>query len=78
MILESFPSARLLSDEQKRQLAEELWDEVLPRGPLTANDDALLCLLETRYADFQARPGSASPWEEVRQRLNAARSCMRS
>ena len=78
MILETLPVVQMLSDEQKRQLAEELWDEVLPRGPLTADDGALLQLLEARYAEYQAQPESAAPWKEVRRRLNAARSCMKS
>ncbi len=78
MILERLPDVQQLSPSDKRRLAEELWDELLPRQPLTTNDDALEKLLDVRHHDYELRPDTASSWEEVRRRLNAARQCVKS
>lgn len=77
MILETLYQVRQLSIEEKRKLAEELWDEVLPRAPLTPSDDALERLLDLRNTAYQANPASAETWEIVRARLNAARKCVK-
>jgi len=77
MILESFPAIQDLSAPQKRQLAEELFDEVLPRQPLTPDDDALERLLDARVQAWRSGAEPAAPWSEVRDRLNAARRCVR-
>ncbi len=78
MILETLPAVQQLSPAKKKQLAQELWDEVLPRATFSPDDEALLRVLEARYAEFQARPETAATWSEVRRRLNLARKCMKS
>lgn len=78
MILETLPAVQVLTAPQKRQLAEELFDEVLPRGPLTPNDDALEQLLDARVKSWRSGVEAAAPWSEVRDRLNEARRCVRS
>ena len=77
MILETLPAVQVLTAPQKRQLAEELFDEVLPRQPLTPDDDALERLLEARVQSWRSGAEPAAPWSEVRDRLNKARRCVR-
>ena len=77
MILETLPDVQILSALQKRQLAEELFDEVLPRRPLTPDDDAPERLLDARVQSRRNGKEPAAPWSEVWDRLNEARRCVR-
>jgi|GEM_PF-1419290 len=77
MILETLPDVQSLTIPQKRKLAEELWDEVLPQQPLTTDDDALERLLDARMKAWRDGDQAAAPWNEVRDRLNEARRCVR-
>jgi putative addiction module component (TIGR02574 family) len=71
MILERFPEVAQLPEEEKRQLVNELCEDLygVPEGE---EDPAITALLEARLAEYEANPDSASPWPEVRQRLLAA------
>ena len=60
---------------ERIRLAQELWDSIIPEAEA---DPDLLPLseeqiqeLERRLAEHERDPGSAIPWEEVRDRLRA-------
>jgi putative addiction module component (TIGR02574 family) len=72
MILEQVPAVQKLSADEKWQLIEELWQELLPppgRGP----QPEIVRLLESRLAEYRDNPATAAPWVEVKARLRAAR-----
>ncbi len=58
-----------LSVAERIQLVEDLWDSIAadPKGlPLT---DAQKAELDRRLKEHEMDPGSAIPWEAVRERL---------
>jgi putative addiction module component (TIGR02574 family) len=74
MILETMPSLRQLPPNEKRQLAEELWDKAdAEEGEVTV-DATILSLLEQRLADHAANPQSGSTWEDVKSRVFGRRA----
>lgn len=69
MILERFPDVQSLSTEEKQILAEELLDDLNAPVVTSEQDEAILEVLNARFAAFQDAPGSSSSWEEARNRL---------
>ena len=69
VIIETLPEVVKLSLEEKRQLADELFDEV--EGS-THNElrPVIVALLNARMEQYQRDPSSAKPWSEVRKAIN--------
>lgn len=68
MILEKLPELQRLPADQKRLLAEELWQSADGVEEIEV-DPAVLELLESRLAAQAAGTMTTSSWEEVRQRV---------
>lgn len=68
MILERFPAVRRLPNPEKTQLVIELLED-LRQGEAEVSDPVLLEILQRRRAGFEADPGTARRWEEVRDDL---------
>ena len=68
MIIDSIPEVKSLSPEEKWQLAEELWDELIP-GDLEARDQAIERLIDARKRHFAEHPESATTWADLKKRL---------
>ena len=58
-----------LPAEERRQLAEELWESVAVEKDQAPSSDEVARILRERWAEYEADPGSAIPWEEVKRRL---------
>jgi len=72
MILDQVPAVQKLSAEEKWQLIDELWQQLLP--PANPEPQAeIVRLLESRLAEYRKNPAMAAPWAEVKARLRAAR-----
>lgn len=72
MILEKLPDVNELSHEEKRQLIDELWTELLPDAGSIPSPETL-SILESRLAAYRRDPLAAAPWAAVKERLRAAR-----
>ena len=72
MILEQVPAVQRLSPDEKWQLIDELWQELLPRSD-SAPQPEILARLEDRLAEHRNNPALAAPWAEVKARLRTAR-----
>ena len=68
MILDQFPSVQNLSPNEKWQLAEELWDELIPSAD-AERDEAIVKLIESRMEDYRQNPESATTWDALKDRL---------
>ena len=71
MISERYPDLLTLPDEDKLQLAGELWKDVI--GDAANDDPTLAALIEARVAAYQAHPEHVSSWADVKARLLALR-----
>lgn len=71
-ILEKIPAIRELSEDDKRQLIDELWTE-MDGDPDSGVSPEIIELLDRRMEDYRRNPDSASSWDEVKQRLKALR-----
>ena len=72
MILDQVPAVQKLSAEEKWQLIDELWQQLLP--PAIPEPQAeIVHLLESRLGEYRENPAMAAPWAEVKARLRAAR-----
>jgi putative addiction module component (TIGR02574 family) len=65
-----------LSPSERLDVADKLWDSVHLPGSLRPGEPFVLTAeqkgeLDRRLAEHRADPGSAIPWEEVRDRLRA-------
>jgi putative addiction module component (TIGR02574 family) len=69
MIIDSLPEVKGLSPEEKWQLAEELWGELMPRE-IEARDHAIELLVNERMEHYHANPETAISWEGLRQKLD--------
>jgi putative addiction module component (TIGR02574 family) len=58
-----------LSEAERIQLAQDLWDSIPPASEALPLTEELRQELERRLAEHKADPSSAIPWEEVRARL---------
>lgn len=71
MISERYPDLLRLPDEEKLQLAGELWQDVI--GDAAEEDPTLAALMEARLAEYRAHPERVSSWADVKARLLALR-----
>lgn len=62
-------AALALPPDERRLLAEELFDSLAPED--IGLTDAQFAELERRRANLEANPASGRPWEEVYARLKA-------
>lgn len=60
MIVEQYPELTSLSTEQKLTLADEL-----THLAVSEQDSGLRALVRDRWAEYQANPAAAQPWEQV-------------
>jgi putative addiction module component (TIGR02574 family) len=60
-----------LSEAERIQLAEDLWDSIAPDSPELVITPAMEALLEERVAEHRRNPGAGEPWEVVRERILA-------
>jgi putative addiction module component (TIGR02574 family) len=58
-----------LSDVERMQLAQDLWDSIPPDSAAYALTDEQRMEYRRRLAEHDADPDSAIPWEEARARL---------
>jgi putative addiction module component (TIGR02574 family) len=77
MILETLPQVQALSAEQRQQLFDELWMEILDESKNEARDAAIEKLLEHRYQKYLENPSSAMSLEELRARHEANKRAWR-
>ncbi len=71
-ILEKTPAIRELSDDDKRQLIDELWTE-MDGSPEESVSPEIIKLLDSRMEEYRRNPESASTWDEAKQRLQSLR-----
>lgn len=69
MLLDALPNVKLLSREEKYELASELWDEVTADPATFPAHPEMLELLEARYAEWKSNPASAVTWEDLQRKL---------
>jgi putative addiction module component (TIGR02574 family) len=76
MIAELLPGLEKLSREQKWLLVEEIQQELLTEeGDVTMQEplrSEMARSLEAKVKEYEADPSLASPWSEVRKRLQGA------
>jgi putative addiction module component (TIGR02574 family) len=60
-----------LSTAEKIELAHELWESIPPGEEEFELTPEQLQEIKRRIAEHERDPGSAVPWEEVRERLRA-------
>ncbi len=72
MIAEQYPGLLALPDEDKLQLAGELWNDVIGNDVIEENS-TLVPLIESRLADYRAHPEQVSSWTDVKARLLSGR-----
>lgn len=58
-----------LSEAERIQLAQDLWDSIPAESPVLELTEEQRQELDRRLAQHEADPTSAIPWEEVRARL---------
>jgi len=73
MIIDSLPQVRDLSPEEKWQLAEELWDELIPNVN-ESRDNAIEKHIESRMNHYRRHPETASSWESLKERIESLRN----
>ena len=69
MIADQYPGLLALPDEDKLQLAGELWNDVI--GDAAEEDPSLVSLMEARLAEYREHPERVSSWADVKARLLA-------
>ena len=74
MIAERLPALMSFSNEEKWQVVMELQDELIADDPMMQEPlkSEMVRVLEERLREYEADPSVASPWSEVRQRLQSA------
>lgn len=58
-----------LSEAERIQLAQDLWDSIPERSDALPLSPEQIREFEQRLAEHEADPSSAIPWSEVRARL---------
>jgi len=61
-----------LTEAERIQLAEDLWDSIAPDSPELALTPAMRALLRERVAEHRRDPGPAEPAESVLERIQLA------
>ena len=69
MILDQLPELLRLPASQKRQLAEELWQQAGDESNEVDLDPAIVALLESRIEEHAAGGAVGSSWELVEARV---------
>lgn len=69
MIVERIPAIQALSTAEKYTLMGELWDEVEGHQNDIPFDDAVVDLLEQRFAAYRANPNTAMSWDDFKKQL---------
>ena len=69
MISEKIPQIRELTEEEKLQLAEELWESASTRSEAFPITEEQKKILKNRWKDYKDDPESASSWDEVKKRV---------
>jgi putative addiction module component (TIGR02574 family) len=59
-----------LSEAERIQLAQDLWDSIPAQSAALPPDEEQLREMERRVAEHRADPASAIPWEEARAGLH--------
>ena len=72
MVLERFPELLALRENEKLQLAEELYGRALQVLPHLSEDE-IHAELEESVEEYQHDPNSGSGWEQVKARVLARR-----
>ena len=60
-----------LSEAERIQLAEDLWDSIAPDSPELSLTPEMRALLRERVAEHRRNPGAAEPAEVVLERIRA-------
>lgn len=58
-----------LSEAERIQLAQDLWDSIPEASPALPLSDEEFEEMERRLAEHHADPSSSIPWDEARARL---------
>ncbi len=69
MIAETLPALTGMSIEDKWTLAVELWDEVSERQQELPTNQAILDVVEQRFADYERDPTTALTLEEFKRKF---------
>jgi putative addiction module component (TIGR02574 family) len=72
MILDKVPDVQRLTRDEKWQLIDELWGQLLP-PPGERSQTEIAALLEERMEEYRRDPSQGVPWAEAKARLRAAR-----
>jgi len=70
MSTSSLPELLKLSEAERIQLAQDLWDSIPPASGSLSLTDEEREELERRLAEHRADPSSSIPWEEARAQLH--------
>ena len=62
-----------LDVSERIQLVEDIWDSIAAAPDSVTLTDAQRVELERRLASHRQSPETASPWEEVKQRISKPR-----
>ena len=65
-------SALALSDDERANIAERLFESLVPPGILCEDDPGFFQELERRSADYRAGRTTASDWADVQARIREA------
>ena len=69
MIIDKMPDVKRLSIREKLMLAEELFAETAYSDYDVIENDEHRKILEDRWQHYLKNPGTASTWEEVKERI---------
>jgi putative addiction module component (TIGR02574 family) len=69
MIAEKLPAVAGLTIAEKWDLAVELWDEVADRQNELPTNQAILDVVEQRFADYERDPSTALTLEEFKRKF---------
>lgn len=69
MIAEKLPALSGMSIEDKWTLAVELWDEVTERQQELPVNQAILDVVEQRFADYERDPSTAMTLDEFKRKF---------
>ncbi len=69
MIAETLPALTGMSIEDKWTLAVELWDEVSERQQELPTNQAILDVVEQRFADYERDPSTALTLEDFKRKF---------
>jgi putative addiction module component (TIGR02574 family) len=72
MILDKVPGVQQLTRDEKWQLIDELWGQLLLL-PDEQPRPEIVTVLQERMAEYRDEPSQGIPWAEAKARLRAAR-----